>query len=154
MTAALHGSYQTGTTPAGNWVSARLSRRDELFPLVESVTDAMAALGYPADDLFAVRLALEEALDNAIKHGNGGDPARQVQLRYLVDRDQVLMDVEDEGDGFNPDSVPDPTAPENLLRTGGRGLHLMRCFMTTVHHGEGGNSVHLCKRPSAPLTPR
>lgn len=137
-----------------NWARIDLSRRDELFPLIESVTDAMATLGYPGDDVFAVRLALEEAVDNAIKHGHGGDPARRVRVHYRVDRQQVLLDVEDQGDGFDPLAVPDPTAPENLERLGGRGLLLMRAFMTSVRFGERGTTVHLCKCPSVPLPPR
>jgi serine/threonine-protein kinase RsbW len=109
----------------------------------------MAAAGYPEKDLFRLRLALEEALVNAVKHGNRGDPAKQVRVRYQVTRERTLAEVEDEGEGFDPGQVHDPLAPENLERPGGRGLLLMRSFMTWCRFHGRGNRVTLCKDRSA-----
>jgi serine/threonine-protein kinase RsbW len=96
-------------------------------------------------DLFSIKLALEEALVNAIKHGNHYDRARKVRIAYRLLPDRFEVQITDEGQGFDPSGVPDPTAPENLERPGGRGLMLMRRFMTEVAFNERGNSVAMCK---------
>jgi serine/threonine-protein kinase RsbW len=110
----------------------------------------MAAAGYTEDDVFAVCLGLNEALLNANKHGNRGDPAKRARVSYRVTAERVLAEVEDEGPGFDPDAVPDPRAPENLERLGGRGLLLMRAYLTWVRYNRQGNGVTLCKCRSAP----
>jgi serine/threonine-protein kinase RsbW len=122
----------------------------EVPGLLDVVVAAMEGLGFPKRDLFGVRLALEEALVNAIKHGNRGDPAKVAQLRYHVRPEFVLLEVEDEGAGFDPSLVPDPLAPENLERPSGRGLFLIRQYMTWMEHNERGNCITMCKHRSAP----
>ena len=97
-------------------------------------------------DLFSIKLALEEALVNAIKHGNQCDPTKQVQIAYRLLHDRFVVRITDEGSGFDPNDVPDPTAFENCERPGGRGLMLMRHYMTEVVFNERGNAVTLCKR--------
>jgi serine/threonine-protein kinase RsbW len=96
-------------------------------------------------EIFSVRLALEEALVNAIKHGNQMDQTKKVQVsyRFVADRFEVL--ITDEGPGFDPSDVPDPTAVENLERPCGRGLMLMRHYMTEVAYNERGNGVSMVK---------
>jgi serine/threonine-protein kinase RsbW len=126
-----------------------LRRAEEVAPLVEDLAAALADLGYPHRDCLGVRLALEEAVVNGLRHGNGGDPSKCVKVRYRVGPEAVLAEVEDEGPGFDPSRVPDPTRPEHLARPGGRGLLLMRHFMTRVEFGGRGNRVTLCKRRSA-----
>ena len=100
-------------------------------------------------DVFGVRLALEEALVNAIKHGNGMDPAKQVQIDCRFDDDGVRIVIEDEGPGFDVTSVPDPTSEENLDKPGGRGIMLMRSFMSHIEYNELGNRIVLEKRRDA-----
>jgi serine/threonine-protein kinase RsbW len=117
----------------------------EVVPAVSSVTAAMAGNGWLEADMFETVLILTEALINALKHGNREDPGKQVLLSYHVGFDQVLLEVEDEGTGFNPDAVPDPTLPENLERSCGRGLFLMRYYSTWVRYNERGNRLTLCK---------
>jgi serine/threonine-protein kinase RsbW len=95
-----------------------------------------------------VRLALEEAVVNGLRHGNQGDPSKCVRVLYRVAPEAVLAEVQDEGAGFDPARVPDPTLPENVDRPGGRGLVLMRHFMTWVEFSARGNRVTLCKRRS------
>lgn len=97
-------------------------------------------------ELFAIRLALEEALVNAIKHGNGSDPTKQVTIEYKIDPEQVRIRIEDEGPGFDPANVPDPTDPEFLERPSGRGLMLMRHYMSHVEFSQRGNCVEMFKR--------
>jgi serine/threonine-protein kinase RsbW len=110
----------------------------------------MVRQGYPERDRFGVRLALEEALINAVKHGNRGDPAKRVRLRYRVTAPAVELEVEDQGEGFDPAAVPDPCAPENRERPGGRGLLMMRHYLDEVHYHGRGNRVTLRKRRSPP----
>ena len=96
-------------------------------------------------DIFHVRLALDEALANAVKHGNRSDPSKQVHLRCVINDQRVVITIEDEGEGFELTSVPDPMQEENLTRPGGRGLLLMRSFMTDIRYNLAGNCVTLVK---------
>jgi serine/threonine-protein kinase RsbW len=138
-----------GPRAPGRW-SACLGVRcaAEVVPLLERVASAMGAAGYPGQDVFAVRLALEEALVNALKHGHKNDPGKQVAVRYDVTGEHVVAQVEDEGPGFDPGAVPDPLAPENLEKSCGRGLLLMRHYLSWVRYNARGNAVTLCKRRS------
>ena len=102
-------------------------------------------LQYDEDHLFAVRLALEEALVNAMKHGNGFDPNLSVYVWYRATPERVEIRVADEGRGFDPGGVPDPTADENLERPCGRGIMLMRCYMDEVTFSREGNEVSMVK---------
>jgi serine/threonine-protein kinase RsbW len=111
----------------------------------ERILQALQHLQYPARDVFGVRLALEEALVNAIKHGNAMNPAKQVRVTCEVSPDQVRIEIEDEGSGFNPSDVADPTEEENLACPGGRGIMLMRAFMNVIEYNAVGNCVTLVK---------
>ncbi|MGF1581784.1 MAG: ATP-binding protein [Gemmataceae bacterium] len=95
--------------------------------------------------IFGIQLALEEAFINAIKHGNNNDPDKKVHITYRVTRERFDIHIRDEGPGFDPNDVPDPLAPENLERDCGRGLLLMRHYMTQVEHHEPGNAVSMSK---------
>jgi serine/threonine-protein kinase RsbW len=96
-------------------------------------------------DIFCIRLALEEALVNAIKHGNQMDRSKQVRISYQVASDRFAVRIADEGPGFNPCDVPDPVAVENLERPCGRGLLLMRHYMSEVTFQPPGNCVFMTK---------
>jgi serine/threonine-protein kinase RsbW len=96
-------------------------------------------------DIFAIRLAVEEALVNAIKHGNQMDRAKNVRVVYHISPDRFEVEIADEGPGFDPGDVPDPTAPENLERPCGRGLLLMRHYMTEVAYHDRGRAVRMAK---------
>ncbi|MCR4415254.1 MAG: ATP-binding protein [Thermoguttaceae bacterium] len=105
---------------------------------------------WPARDVFCVRLALEEALVNAIKHGNHFDATKHVYVECVISPDLLRISIADEGEGFNPDDVPDPTDPEFIDRPSGRGIMLMRSFMSRVEFNERGNQVILEKRRAQP----
>jgi serine/threonine-protein kinase RsbW len=111
----------------------------------ERIINAMDANGFSDKDVFGMRLALEEALVNAIKHGNGMDPNKEVHVTCQVDDIQTRITIRDEGTGFNPSDVPDPTDEDNLEKPGGRGIMLMKAFMTEVSYSEDGNEVLLVK---------
>jgi serine/threonine-protein kinase RsbW len=128
--------------------SARLSFIGDMRVVIEAVLGVMTTVGYPAKDIFTVRLALEESLVNAIKHGHQNDSTKQVKVRYKISQECVLIEVEDQGDGFDPSQVPDPTAPENLGKPCGRGLFLIHHYMSWVHHNNKGNCITFCKYPT------
>jgi serine/threonine-protein kinase RsbW len=115
----------------------------EALAAAESVVLEMDRLGYSRRDVFAVRLALEEALVNAIKHGHGHDPTKTARLRCVMSAEEVFAEVEDEGPGFDHRLVADPRLEENHDRPGGRGLLLMRHYLTSVEYNERGNRVVL-----------
>ncbi|MFW6132720.1 MAG: ATP-binding protein [Planctomycetota bacterium] len=105
----------------------------------------VARRGYGESACFAIRLAVEEALNNAVKHGNGLDPNKCVTVCYDVDDTAAEVTVADQGAGFDPEDIPDPTADENLEKPCGRGIMLMRAYMDEVHFNEAGNQVRMVK---------
>lgn len=110
----------------------------------------LGTVGWPPKHLFGIRLALEEALVNAIKHGNKNDPKRKVSFSSTVTRDKVTFEIQDEGAGFDPDALPDPTAPENVELPGGRGWYLMKKYMTRVTYWREKRMVVL-EKDNTPL---
>ena len=115
------------------------------------IVESLQACAYSEHDIFSIKLALEEALVNAIKHGNQMDSDKRVHVTYKVTPARFEIRITDEGEGFNPEDVPDPTAIENIERPCGRGLLLMRGFMTEVEYHPPGNSVSMAKvRDAAP----
>ena len=126
------------------------SRRAEATELEQSVLTLVESFGYSSHACFAVRLALEEALNNAITHGNAEDTSKSVRVRYAVDERAVRISVCDEGPGFEPESVPDPRRGENLERPGGRGVLLIHAYMTRVRYNRRGNCVTMIKRRGCP----
>lgn len=111
----------------------------------ERIVALLEQMGYSQKDVFGVKLALEEALVNAIKHGNGMDPNKRVRVNCQVNQQEARITITDEGPGFDPESVPDPTDDENIEKPGGRGIMLMKAFMSTVEYGKNGNEVLLVK---------
>jgi serine/threonine-protein kinase RsbW len=111
---------------------------DQLLKLV-------VAYDFDQADQFAIKLALEECLVNAIKHGNENDRTKTVEIKYEIDTERASFCISDEGEGFCPCDVPDPTADENIERPCGRGLMLMRTYMDEVTYSRKGTSVHLVK---------
>ena len=112
----------------------------------QAVLEAAEQCGYDGSERFAVKLAIEEALANAIKHGNACDPAKRVILEFSITGDELRISVCDEGPGFNPCCIPDPTLDENLEKPSGRGVMLMRTYMNEVFFNQSGNCVTMIKR--------
>lgn len=128
------------------WQRVSITGFDHIPAVVDRVGELLAAAGFPDRDRFSVRLALEESLVNAIKHGHQGDTSKVVRVAYAVAGCEFWVTVEDEGPGFKPDEVPDPLAPENLERSCGRGVFLIGHYMTHVEYNERGNRVTMSKR--------
>ncbi|MBK7405004.1 MAG: ATP-binding protein [Phycisphaerales bacterium] len=123
--------------------------RDQIAALQDLVVEAAEELGYSRSARFALRLALEEAITNAFKHGHRSLPdSTPVEIEYAVGPERIRVAVQDQGPGFRPESVPDPTLDENLETPGGRGLVLMRAYMSRIAFNESGNRVELeLRRP-------
>ena len=122
------------------------SETAEAQRIQQAILDHLKANAFSERELFGIKLALEEALVNAIKHGNRMDRTKKVWISYHVHADEFVIRIRDEGKGFDPHDVPDPTVEENLERPCGRGLLLMRYYMNEVNFLEGGNVVLMRKR--------
>ncbi len=116
--------------------------------LVRALLDLLELDGWNKDDMFAIHMAVEEAVMNAIKHGNGEDSEKKVHVLIRLEQDRFYAKVTDQGPGFCPDEVPDPTAETNLGKTSGRGVMLMKTFVDECRYNLCGNSVELVKRRS------
>jgi len=116
----------------------------------ERIIQLLESLSYDERDVFGVRLAIEEALVNAIKHGNRMDPSKTVRITCQIAPHKIRIEIEDQGEGFLPAEVPDPTSDENLERPCGRGIMLMRAFMSSIAFNASGNCVILEKHRSPP----
>lgn len=121
------------------------SSRGAVEHLCSQLLEAAAAKDFNGDDVFAIHLALEEALLNAMQHGNKRDAARQITIEYFITPAKFEISITDEGAGFDPNGVPDPRCEENLRKCSGRGLLLMRSYMDAVEYNETGNCVHMVK---------
>ena len=142
-------------------------------PLVKYLQEETIRLGVCEDsDRIRVGVALEEALANALYHGNleigselrgtreyralvasrSGQPPyreRRIEVEAKISRREAVFAIRDEGAGFDPNSLPDPTDPSNMERANGRGIFLMRAFMDEVHYNSVGNVVVMVKRRQA-----
>ena len=126
------------------------SKPVELGQPCRSILSALEAHGFSQDDVFAVHLALEEAFHNAVKHGNQMDPNKKVRIDYAVDAEKVEISLTDEGEGFNPSSIPDPRVGPNLYRPEGRGLLLIGAYMHVVEYNEQGNALRMVRYKGRP----
>jgi serine/threonine-protein kinase RsbW len=101
---------------------------------VEHTAEEMARkAGMEDDEVFRVAMAVREAAVNAVLHGNAYDPEKQITASFEQTADSLVIRIADQGKGVDPDTLPDPLAPENLLRGSGRGIFLIRSFMDEVH---------------------
>ncbi len=113
--------------------------------LVLDIVKQMQEIGWNESELFGIHMALEEAIINAIKHGNREAEDKQVHVVVEASTDSFFLRVTDEGEGFNPDDVPDCTADDNLELCSGRGLMLMYHYMDSVSYNDTGNSLEIRK---------
>jgi serine/threonine-protein kinase RsbW len=128
------------------WTSVEISSSlDQARCVEEQILGRCKDCTFSEHDLFALKLALEEALVNAVKHGNKMDPAKHVRVEYRITPQRADVAIEDEGPGFNPAAVPNPCDDENLECNHGRGILLMRAYMSSVVFSPSGNKVTLTK---------
>ena len=121
-------------TPNGARRSFSLSSTMESVSEVEEAADKLALeAGLDEDERFRIAMAVREAAVNAVLHGNEYDPAKQISASFENTGKALVFTIADQGKGLIPENVPDPLAPENLLRGTGRGIFLIRSFMDEVH---------------------
>jgi serine/threonine-protein kinase RsbW len=106
---------------------------------------ALQANGYSEEDIFAIHLSLEEAFVNAVKHGNKMEPSKAVKVDYAIEADKIEICMTDEGEGFDPEVIPDPRYGDNLYKPAGRGMLLMRSFMDVLEYSKKGNSLRMIR---------
>jgi len=113
----------------------------------EKVTEYAQKAGFDEDTASQIAMVSREAAANAVLHGNKKDPNKRVKARFTLTPDSLLIQIADEGTGFNPADVPDPLSPEGLLRPSGRGIFLMRAIMDEVNFRElsPGTEITLVK---------
>jgi len=109
------------------------------------VLDELERKGFNEESCFSIKLAMEEAVVNAMKHGNNFDANKHVILRYAFEGTTFILVVRDEGKGFDYRHLPDPTEADNLTLPYGRGIMLMNAYMDEVHYNEQGNEVTLVR---------
>jgi serine/threonine-protein kinase RsbW len=125
--------------------------RAEIDRVVQTVLAAAAEHGYPEASKFAIRLAIEEAVSNAFRHGHKGLPEdTPVLFEYDVGEQEIRLRVVDRGPGFRPEEVPDPTLEGNIEVPSGRGLLLMRAYMASIDYIPPGNEVRMRYRKPLP----
>jgi len=113
--------------------------------LEKTIFERLACCDYSREAIFAIRLAYQEAKTNAIKHGNCGDQCKCVTVEFSIDEKRVVFRITDEGPGFNPNDVPDPTQPDRISLPSGRGLMLIQAYMDEVRFDEQGKSITMVK---------
>ena len=125
------------------------SRIESIAEAAEAAAGVARRLGLGEEAAFGLDMAVRESVTNAVLHGNRQDERKQVEVAFEDAGDELVVTVRDEGGGFDPASVSDPTAAENLLKNSGRGILFMRSFMDTVEwepHPEGGTVVRMTKK--------
>lgn len=132
----------------------------EMLDVLQSVSDHFCKeVGFDDDAVHWVSVAVRESVANAIKHGNRNDSRKTVHVEFaasFADTPELSIRVRDEGDGFDPEEVADPLAPENLLKGSGRGIFLIRSFMDDVvlqRAPEGGMEMRMTKRVQPAAAP-
>jgi serine/threonine-protein kinase RsbW len=132
--------------PARTLQASLPSSLSDYHVFIESALEQLEELGWQKSDLFAVRMALEESISNAIRHGNKEDPAKRVAIECKLSPGRFWVQITDEGAGFEPSAVPDCRCPDRLEVPGGRGLTLMKAYMTSVEYNDCGNRITMEKR--------
>jgi len=114
---------------------------------VDKLVQLLKSAGCLEDKQTDIEMAAFEALANAVIHGNREDASKRVHIHYHCrPGEDIAIVVKDEGQGFSPERVPDPTAPENIEAEHGRGILMMRAFMDEVRYEANGTELHLRKK--------
>ncbi|ADU65660.1 ATP-binding region ATPase domain protein [Desulfurispirillum indicum S5] len=116
---------------------------DEVATYAKHIVERIPDGYFTPKKLYRVRLAVDEAMTNAIMHGNKSDTTKSVQVNLHCNSHGINISITDEGDGFDQRAVPQPTADENLLRTGGRGIYIVAHYADSLTYNDKGNQVTL-----------
>lgn len=127
-----------------NSISLQIPSLSENIRMIESFIDNAKERFHLNEDMYGnIMIAVTEAVNNAIKHGNGGNSSKNVHLNLTLDENLLKFIIKDEGSGFDYHSLPDPTAPENVEKLGGRGIFLMKHLSDDVAFRDNGRTVEL-----------
>jgi anti-sigma regulatory factor (Ser/Thr protein kinase) len=127
-----------------NTISIQIPSIADNIRMIESFIDNARERFHLEDDIYGnIMIAVTEAVNNAIRHGNSGDSLKNVFLSLSLDQSIIKFVVKDEGEGFDFDHLPDPTAPENIEKPGGRGIFLMKHLSDEVRFIDGGKVVEM-----------
>ncbi len=118
--------------------------RDAAEALIDRIMETVTGMGCAAGKEWEIRLVLNEALMNAIEHGCGGDPTKEVQCSVLCDQERgMIIVVRDPGPGFDPATIPSPVIGQNLYASRGRGIYLINRLVDQVRFERGGTEIHM-----------
>jgi serine/threonine-protein kinase RsbW len=136
--------------PGSQTVKLDVATRFEMLDVVQTVLAQLCTIvGFEDETTDYMAVAVRESVVNAMKHGNAQDESKRVEIQFTLLDKALEVQVKDQGKGFEPDDVPDPLAPENLLKAYGRGIFFMRQFMDEVTYefpSRGGTVVRMFKR--------
>jgi len=139
--------------PDSQTVKLDLASRFEMLDIAQTVLAQVCKIvGFEDEVTHYMSVAIRESVVNAIKHGNGQDESKRVEVVFTLGDGSLEVEVRDQGEGFQPDEIPDPLAPENLLKAYGRGIFFMKQFMDEVSYSfpkKGGTVVRMVKRVNA-----
>jgi serine/threonine-protein kinase RsbW len=134
-------------------VKLDLASRFEMLDIAQTVLAQVCKIvGFEDEVTHYMSVAIRESVVNAIKHGNGQDESKRVEVVFTLEDGSLEVEVRDQGPGFQPEEIPDPLAPENLLKAYGRGIFFMKQFMDEVSYSfpkKGGTVVRMVKRVNA-----
>ena len=133
---------------SGNRVSYTLDSTLETVNSAEETAGRMATeAGFDEEDVMKISMAVREAAVNAVMHGNAYNPGKKVTLAFELNARDLVIVVRDQGPGLDASKIPDPLAPENLMKTSGRGIFLIRSFMDVVeiHPSQSGTELKMIK---------
>jgi len=140
-------------TIKANKIEVSIGSALEYLDLVQTVTDCITSfMGFDEDTAHWIGMSVRESVTNAIQHGNKLDQGKKVDICFEVGKSNLEITVRDQGNGFQIDKLPNPLAPENLLKPSGRGIFYIRSFMDEVEFkalSQGGMEVHMVKRMSS-----
>jgi serine phosphatase RsbU (regulator of sigma subunit)/anti-sigma regulatory factor (Ser/Thr protein kinase) len=118
---------------------------EEMDRAAAVILSTMDSIGYPDDSIRKMKIVLTELFANAIDHGNKKDHMKKVTIGHIINRKKAIVSILDEGEGFNPKAVADPTLPENLVKNCGRGLYIVSKYVDNVEYNAKGNRVTVIK---------
>ncbi|MCU0707933.1 MAG: ATP-binding protein [Pirellula sp.] len=138
------------TSVDSSWTLDKIlpSELDAGHAVIDQLMAALETAGWMGRDLFHVQMAIEEAVVNAIEHGNKRDASKQVHVIFHVFQDRAELSITDQGNGFDHHNIADPTEEERLEQPRGRGVMLIRELMSEAKYNEKGNSLWMLKRRS------
>lgn len=142
------------TTESAKMETLEFASKGENITIIERLVDDLCEKHHIQEEHYGnILIALTEAVNNAIYHGNKQDPDKKVIVKYHTDEDEFQFIIEDEGPGFDFENVPDPTSPENIEKPNGRGVFLMRHLSDEIGFNDDGRIVQLAfKSLSKPIS--